>query len=572
MINKLITKAKKPCKIIILFGMILFAFALTSPSNAHASLASNFQAGRIIDDIIFTNKDFMNKDSIQNFLNSKVSNCDTDGTQPASEFGRSDLTHAQYASMKGWSAPPYVCLKNFTENGKSAAQIIFELSQQYNINPAVLIVLLQKEQGLVTDTWPLASQYRTSTGYGCPDTAACDSQYYGFTNQVAWSNIMFRSIMNDSQSWYTPYILGNNYIQWSPNSSCGGTIVNIQNRATKALYNYTPYQPNQAALNAGYGSGDGCSAYGNRNFYLYFNDWFGSTYSAQYNGVDFSDVYKYEDYMSANPDLQKAYDGNPGSAISHFILYGMDEGRVASNNFNVISYKNRYPDLRRVLGNNLRSYYLHYMNIGKQEGRIATGDEFNGTSFYNGIDYSAVYNFDYYENNNPDIKTAFGLDDNRTLSHFINYGMAEGRQGGVDFNINSYKSRYNDLRQIYVNNVRAYAVHYIVYGKQEGRIALGDYIGGTSIYNGINHSAVYNFDYYEKNNPDIKAAFGFDDSGALSHFINYGMAEGRQGSVDFNVNSYKTNYIDLRNAFGQNLKPYYLHYINYGKAEARTAI
>ena len=572
MINKLIAKTKKPLKIALLFGIILFAFTLVSPNSAHASLASNFQAGRIIDDIIFTNKNFMNKDSIQNFLNSKVSNCDTDGTQPASEFGRSDLTHAQYASMKGWSAPPYVCLKNFTENGKSAAQIIFELSQQYSINPAVLIVLLQKEQGLVTDTWPLSSQYRTATGYGCPDTAACDSQYYGFTNQTTWSNKMFRSIMNDSQGWYTPYILGNNYIQWNPNSSCGGTVVDIQNRATKALYNYTPYQPNQAALNAGYGSGDGCSAYGNRNFYLYFNDWFGSAYSAQYNEVDFSDVYKYEDYMSTNSDLQKAYDGNPGSAISHFILYGMDEGRIANSNFNVISYKNRYPDLRRVLGNNLRSYYIHYMNTGKLEGRIATGDEFNGTSFYNGIDYSAVYNFDYYESNNPDIKAAFGLDDNRALSHFINYGMAEGRQGSANFNVNSYKNRYNDLRRIYGNNVQAYAIHYILYGKQESRIALGDYIGGTSTYNGIDYSAVYNLDYYEKNNPDIKAAFGLNDSGALSHFINYGMTEGRQGGADFNVNSYKANYIDLRNAFGQNLKPYYLHYINYGKAEARTAI
>ncbi|MCW2763410.1 MAG: exported protein of unknown function, partial [Marmoricola sp.] len=64
--------------------------------------------------------------------------------------------------------------------------------------------------------------------------------------------------------------------QWSPNSSCGGSTVNIQNRSTQALYNYTPYQPNQSALNAGYGTGDGCGAYGNRNFYLYFTDWFGS--------------------------------------------------------------------------------------------------------------------------------------------------------------------------------------------------------------------------------------------------------------------------------------------------------
>jgi len=104
-----------------------------------------------------------------------------------------------------------------------------------------------------------------------------DSQYYGLTNQLTWAARMFRAILSNSPTWYTPYVLGENYIRWNPNTACGGTTVNIQNRSTQALYNYTPYQPNQAALNAGYGTGDSCSAYGNRNFYLYFTDWFGST-------------------------------------------------------------------------------------------------------------------------------------------------------------------------------------------------------------------------------------------------------------------------------------------------------
>jgi hypothetical protein len=167
-------------------------------------------------------------------------------------------------------------LKDYSESGKSAAQIIYDVSQEFIINPQVLIVLLQKEQGLITDTWPLSTQYKTATGYGCPDTAPCDSQYFGLTNQLRWSGRMFRAIMNNSSSWYTPYILGNNYIQYSPDSSCGGSTVNIQNRSTQALYNYTPYQPNQGALNAGWGTAP-CGAYGNRNFYLYFTSWFGNT-------------------------------------------------------------------------------------------------------------------------------------------------------------------------------------------------------------------------------------------------------------------------------------------------------
>lgn len=246
---------------------------LTKPSKA----ISGWDAGNIISDHVFTNKNSMNAGDIQAFLNSKVSHCDTWGEQ-TSEFGGG--TRRQWAEARGFS-PPYTCLKDYSQDGKSAAQIIYETSHEFAINPQVLIVLLQKEQSLVTDTWPLSIQYRSATGYGCPDTAPCDAEYYGFTNQVRWAARMFRAIMNNSPTWYTPYVLGNNFIRYSPDASCGGSNVNIQNRATQALYNYTPYQPNQAALDAGWGTVH-CGAYGNRNFYLYFLSWFGSTREAPY--------------------------------------------------------------------------------------------------------------------------------------------------------------------------------------------------------------------------------------------------------------------------------------------------
>lgn len=256
--------------------------------NASAADLSGFRSGRIIDDGVFTNKDSMSAASIQNFLNSKVPHCDTNGTQ-TSEFGGG--TRAQYAAnaslhpKQGAYYPPFTCLKDYTENGNSSAQIIYNVSQQYNINPQVLLVLLQKEQSLVTDTWPSPSQYRTATGYGCPDSTpgVCDSSYYGFTNQLQWAAKMFRSIMNATPTWYTPYVVGSNYIQYNPTASCGGSNVIIENRATQALYNYTPYQPNQGALNAGWGQAN-CGAYGNRNFYLYFSEWFGNTLMANLPG------------------------------------------------------------------------------------------------------------------------------------------------------------------------------------------------------------------------------------------------------------------------------------------------
>ena len=258
---------------IIITPLFIGMFLLTAmSSNASAAPVVGFDAGRIIDDIVFTNNQSMNVDQIQTFLNGKVPICDNWGTNGSTSTSRRD-----FFVSKGWPLP-LKCLKEYTEGDKSSAQIIYDAAQEFRINPQVLIVLLQKEQGLVTDTWPDPVQYRSATGYGCPDTAACDSQYYGLTNQIRWSARMFRAILNDSTTWYTPYELGNNYIPYNPNALCGGSTVSIQNRSTAALYNYTPYQPNNASLAAGYGSGDACSSYGSRNFYQYFKDWFGSTY------------------------------------------------------------------------------------------------------------------------------------------------------------------------------------------------------------------------------------------------------------------------------------------------------
>lgn len=279
--NTFLLEAKRTTRVfgfLITLAGLLFLGIGFYVNTAQAAPVVGFDASRIIDDDVFTNQGSMNTGSIQNFLNSKVPSCDTWGTQ-TSEFGGG--TRAQWGTAHG-NPPPFVCLRDFNEGGRGAAQIIYDTAQEFSINPQVLIVLLQKEQGLVTDTWPLNSQYRTATGYGCPDTAGCDSQYYGFTNQVRWSARMFRAILNNSPTWYTPYVIGNNYIQYNPQASCGGSTVNIQNRATQALYNYTPYQPNQAALDAGYGTAPPCGAYGNRNFYLYFTDWFGSTKGNSY--------------------------------------------------------------------------------------------------------------------------------------------------------------------------------------------------------------------------------------------------------------------------------------------------
>ncbi|MGJ0387699.1 hypothetical protein [Microbacterium sp. CGR1] len=234
-----------------------------------------FDPGNIISDAVFTDRGTMTEAQIQAFFNSKVARCQ----------GGSD----KYG--------PIICLKDFTITSvnrpadrycqgysgapnESAARIIYRVAQSCGINPQVLIVMLQKEQGLVTHTWPSMNRYNAALGQGCPDGGvACDPNYVGFFHQIYGAARQMQIYMEGR--YFTYYAPGKTWnILYNPNRNCGSAPVYVSNMATSALYYYTPYQPNPAALRAGYGEGDGCSAYGNRNFYNYFTDWFGSTKSS----------------------------------------------------------------------------------------------------------------------------------------------------------------------------------------------------------------------------------------------------------------------------------------------------
>ena len=297
---------------LVLSIMILVAsisLPLLSSTSSLALSGNDFKPGRIIDDGVFYNKNSMSAVDIQRFLDAKVPTCDTWGTQPYA-----GTTRGEYARSRGYP-PPFRCVKEYWENpttkennldgratpagAQSAAQIIWNVGQQYSINPQVLIVLLEKEQGLIRDDWPWTLQYRSATGYGCPDTAPCDAEYYGFYNQVSNAARQFRRYATYPYEYnFIPF--ANNFVQWNPNASCGGSNVYIENQATASLYNYTPYQPNQAALNNLYGSGDSCSAYGNRNFWRLFNEWFGSGYTDPYTSSYVSQA----PYPSVSPGQQ----------------------------------------------------------------------------------------------------------------------------------------------------------------------------------------------------------------------------------------------------------------------------
>ncbi|PSO43394.1 hypothetical protein BRC19_00830 [Candidatus Saccharibacteria bacterium QS_5_54_17] len=203
---------------------------------------------RLISDRVFTGGFGMRTQEIQQFLDKKGTECDKDD----------DL-----------------CLKNYQDpaTGESAAEIIRRLSRQHAINPKVILVTLQKENSLVTETSPEPWQYRTAMGYGCPDGADCEAEYYGFANQVKLGTQLLRAGYDRACGDYL------SAWQWrvNPQRSKGNVITidgrptHIQNCATAALYNYTPHRVDSAwrPYNDRY-------FYGNYNFVTYMQKWFGA--------------------------------------------------------------------------------------------------------------------------------------------------------------------------------------------------------------------------------------------------------------------------------------------------------
>ena len=295
--------------------------------------------------------------------------------------------------------------------------------------------------------------------------------------------------------------------------------------------------------------------------------------STVYEGMDYAAVYNYEYYRKNNADLQKIFGEDSAKYLKHFVQYGMKEGRQGSEEFNLEVYKYNGADLCAAYKDNNAAYYKHYINYGKAEGRNAkTKEQQKASTVYEGTDYATVYNYEYYRKNNADLQKIFGEDSAKYLKHFVQYGMKEGRQGSEEFNLEVYKYNSADLCAAYKDNNAAYYKHYINYGKAEGRNAkTKEQQKASTIYEGTDYAAVYNYEYYRKNNVDLQKIFGEDSAKYLKHFVQYGMNEGRQGNDEFILYIYKINYSDLEAAFKSNNAAYYKHYIKYGKAEGRNA-
>jgi LysM repeat protein len=271
-------------------------------NSAEAANAAWFNPGQIISDSAFYAPGTMSAADIQRFLNGKVAVCRADPTRPGC-LKDYRLSTPEVVGVAGR------CASLPAKTNISAAELIYDVSIACGISPKVLLVKLQKEQGLVTSTNPSPRAYEFALGMDCPDTpTGCSAASAGFFWQLykGAGQLNWYSNPAGSFTWLRPGATISRPYQ-ANNPGCGAQSFVLENRATAALYYYTPYVPNQTALANLYGVGDVCSAYGNRNFFRDYTDWFGSTIGGSFllkgDGPDVFMIVDETKYRVPTPEL-----------------------------------------------------------------------------------------------------------------------------------------------------------------------------------------------------------------------------------------------------------------------------
>ena len=174
---------------------------------------------------------------------------------------------------------------------RTAAELIFDASQQGKLNPQVILVTLNKEQSLITGNFEGASLQRRldrAMGFACPDSGSCGDLFLGFYYQLFGNidnegNRYLGATKSLAKSFTTPGGRGpmidaegraygsspkirtagvGDVVTFAnttgpPNNASPTQVVTLSNLATAALYRYTPHVYN-----------------GNYNFWKFFAEWF----------------------------------------------------------------------------------------------------------------------------------------------------------------------------------------------------------------------------------------------------------------------------------------------------------
>lgn len=140
------------------------------------------------------------------------------------------------AQIQQFLASQKSILASYSELGRSAAQIIFDAAQRYGINPQVILVVLHKEQSLLSsNTADQERRLRKAMGAACFDDGTCDPRLFGFGRQVEAGTAILRRWFDRSRAGKAdPFRV-------EAASTIDNQTVTPENHATISLYKYTPH-------------------------------------------------------------------------------------------------------------------------------------------------------------------------------------------------------------------------------------------------------------------------------------------------------------------------------------------
>ncbi len=238
------------------------------------SVDPNFNPNKLVDDKVFADtQTFGGAEGIQKFLVNK----------------HSVLANTSPDFLVNLKEPEAALLKQGLEDPRpnlgrlrTAAELIWDASLQSGLNPQVIIVTLNKEQGLITSAndYPpdkLQKVLDRAMGFDCPDSTGCGDLFPGFYYQLFGNfDSTGNRYLGAAKSLMKSFNIsgGRGPVTAGQLSRTGDTIVvdntlggydnvavqqsvNLSNNATAALYRYTPHVFN-----------------GNYNFWKFFQAWF----------------------------------------------------------------------------------------------------------------------------------------------------------------------------------------------------------------------------------------------------------------------------------------------------------
>jgi hypothetical protein len=133
-------------------------------------------------------------------------------------------------------------LATYAEGGRTAAQWIVQESKAKQISPVYMVARIETESSLIRSG--TLAKLRQATGCACPDGVPCDPAFAAFGLQIRCAAELMRGYLTDlaaKNATITGWGVGVGKTTFDP------CWVVPQNRATAALYTYTPWVGHWAA-------------------------------------------------------------------------------------------------------------------------------------------------------------------------------------------------------------------------------------------------------------------------------------------------------------------------------------